>query len=97
MRYEETPANGRNDSWKTSLSSKCPVVSDSIASKMVYFLDSDFSATLLSTRKRLGYTQKEMAGRIGVQRSVYRDWEKGRKAPTRGSFDKIKGVMKELK
>lgn len=44
------------------------------------FLDSDFSATLLSARKRLGYTQKKMPERIGVNRSVYRDWEKGRKA-----------------
>ena len=30
------------------------------------FLDSDFSAALLTMRKRLGYTQKEMAERIGV-------------------------------
>lgn len=59
------------------------------------FLDSDFSAALLSTRKRLRYTQKEMAEQIGVNRSVYRDWEKGRKAPGRGSWRKIKGVMNE--
>lgn len=57
------------------------------------FLDSDFSATLLSTRKRLGCTQKEMARLIGVNRSVYRDWEKGRKAPGRGSWGKIKGIL----
>lgn len=43
------------------------------------FLDSDYSATLLSARKRLGYTQKEMAERIGVNRGVYRDYTSIRK------------------
>lgn len=57
------------------------------------FLDSDFSAALLTMRKRLGYTQKEMAERIGVNRSVYRDWEKGRKALGRGSSGKIEGIL----
>ncbi len=56
------------------------------------FLDSDFSAALLTMRKRLGYTQKEMEERIGVNRSVYRDWEKGRKALGRGSWAKIEGI-----
>lgn len=59
------------------------------------FLDSDFSAALLSARKRLGYTQKAMARRIGVNRGVYRDWEKGKKIPTRGSFGKISGILGE--
>lgn len=57
------------------------------------FLDSDFSAALLSARKQLGYTQKKMAKRIGVNRSVYRDWEKGKKAPGRGSWGKILGKL----
>lgn len=61
------------------------------------FLDSDFATTLLSARKRLGYTQKEMARRIGVNRSVYRDWEKGKKVSTRGSFGKIAGILKKRK
>lgn len=58
------------------------------------FLDSDFSAALLSARKRLGYTQKEMARMIGVNRSVYQDWEKGRKAPGRRSWGKIGRILK---
>lgn len=57
------------------------------------FLDSDFSAALLTMRKRLGYTQKEMAERIGVNRSVYRDWEKGRKALGRGEFGEDRGDL----
>ncbi len=59
------------------------------------FLDSDFATTLLSARKQLGFTQKEMAEQIGVNRSVYRDWEKGRKAPMRGSFGKIERILEK--
>lgn len=59
------------------------------------FLDSDFFAAFLFVRKQLGYTHKEMAEQIGVNRSVYRGWEKGRKAPTRRSWGRIKGIWEK--
>lgn len=34
-------------------------------------------------------------GRIGVNRSAYLNWEKRRKAPKKGNFRKIEGVLKE--
>lgn len=61
------------------------------------FVNSDFAMTLLSRRKTLGYSQREMARRIGVDRSVYREWEKSRKVPNRTSFGRIQTCLEILR
>lgn len=92
----ESPAHEPSDLEKVrKICEYLHVSEEEVLDDYLRFLDSDFSAALLSTRKRLGYTQKKMAERIGVNRSVYRDWEKGRKAPGRGSWAKIEGVLNE--
>lgn len=58
------------------------------------FLDSDVTAILFQVRRDLEYSQRKMAAYIGVARSVYRDWEKGRKISNRASFEKIKRFLK---
>ena len=62
----------------------------------LHFLNSDVAAAFLTARKKLAYTQREMAERIGVDRSVYRDWEKGKKLPNRTSFRKIQRFFGEM-
>lgn len=90
----ESPAHEPSDLLKVKqICEYLHIDKEEVFDDYLRFLDSDFSATLLSARKRLGYTQKEMARRIGVNRGVYRDWEKGRKAPGRGSFGKMERVL----
>ncbi len=58
------------------------------------FINSNFPEIFLDFRKKSGYSQKTFAKLIGVDRSVYREWEKGRKKPNRTSFHKIQAFMK---
>ena len=41
----------------------------------------DFATTLRAERKRLGYTQLEMATRLGVQQMRLSRWERGAHCP----------------
>ena len=90
----ESPAHEPSDVAKVKqICEYLHVSKEEVFDDYLRFLESDFSTALLSARKRLGYTQKEMAGKIGVNRSVYQDWEKGRKAPTRRSWGRMEGGL----
>lgn len=90
----ESPAHEPSDLEKVrQICEYLHIDKEDIFDDYLRFLDSDFPSIFLSARKRMEYSQSEMARQIGVDRSVYRDWEKGRKAPTRRSFGKIEGVL----
>jgi transcriptional regulator with XRE-family HTH domain len=49
---------------------------------------------LISYRKKLGVTQKEMARRIGVLQSVYSRWESGERRPSGENVVRIRRATK---
>ncbi len=52
--------------------------------------------TLKEARIKAGYTQVELAARLGVSLSTFRLWEYGVSKPNRQNWDKIKEVFNEL-
>ena len=44
-------------------------------------MDEFFCTNLKSIRKEVGYTQKQMAEKLGVVESCYANWEQGRTEP----------------
>ena len=48
--------------------------------------------TLAAARVNAGFTQKEAATRIGVDRSTVFNWEKGRTSPTYGQLKLLCGL-----
>lgn len=59
--------------------------------------DAVFGARLQSERERLGYTQQEMAGLLGVKLQTYQQWEYARRVPNEFVRETIRKVIATLK
>ena len=57
--------------------------------KMYIDMDSVFCNNLKSIRKSSGYTQKEVAEKLGVVESCYANWEQGRTEPNIDTLRKL--------
>lgn len=57
-------------------------------------MDEKFCNNLKAARKECGYTQKEVAVRLGVVESCYANWEQGRTEPSIESLRNLGDILK---
>ena len=56
-------------------------------------MDTKFCNNLRSVRKNSGYTQKQVADKLGVVESCYANWEQGRTEPNVEMLRKLSQVF----
>ncbi len=56
----------------------------------------DLAEAVRGVRDRLGLTQQELAGRLGVALPTVSRWENGRHKPSRLALDKIEGLLHDM-
>ena len=59
--------------------------------------DIDLAKMFRETRESLGYTQAEMASRLGATREVYQKWEYGTRVPNGQAVAKIFTLRESMK
>lgn len=53
----------------------------------------EFSERLKNLRKKVGLTQVDVAGKLGISQQAYASWERGLKKPTQENLVKIAQVL----
>ena len=53
----------------------------------------EFSERLKNLRKKVGLTQVDVAGKLGVSQQAYASWERGVKKPTQDNLVKIAQIL----
>lgn len=53
----------------------------------------EFSERLKNLRKKVGLTQVDVAGKLGISQQAYASWERGVKKPTQENLVKISQVL----
>ncbi len=53
----------------------------------------EFSERLKNLRKKVGLTQVDVAGKLGISQQAYASWERGVKKPTQENLVKIAQVL----
>ncbi len=56
----------------------------------------DLAEAVRGVRDRLGLTQQELAGRLGVALPTVSRWENGRHRPSKLALAKIEGLLDEM-
>ena len=56
-------------------------------------MDTKFCNNLKRVRKNSGYTQKQVADKLGVVESCYANWEQGRTEPSIESLRKLSLIL----
>ena len=53
----------------------------------------EFSERLKNLRKKVGLTQVDVAGKLGISQQAYASWERGVKKPTQDNLVKIAQIL----
>ena len=53
----------------------------------------EFSERLKSLRKQAGFTQVDVASKLGISQQAYASWERGSKKPTQDNLVKIAQIL----
>lgn len=53
----------------------------------------EFSERLKNLRKKVGLTQVDVAGKLGISQQAYASWERGVKKPTQENLVKIAQIL----
>ena len=53
----------------------------------------EFSERLKSLRKQAGFTQVDVASKLGISQQAYASWERGAKKPTQDNLVKIAQIL----
>ena len=56
-------------------------------------MDKRFCSNLKNARTFCGFTQKDVAGRLGVVESCYANWEQGRTEPNVGALRQLSIIL----
>ena len=56
-------------------------------------LKMEFSERLKNLRKKVGLTQVDVAGKLGISQQAYASWERGVKKPTQENLVKIAQIL----